>query len=250
VFLPFADTPNPRLFRPWVNWALIAANVAVYAAFSLPLSLRPADPADPALREYVEVLGGALPDGVSLQQAAAEVSAYDVAVWTWGFKPALPQARDLFASLFLHGGLLHLLGNMLFLWIYGDNVEQRLGRLGYLAAYLGSGVAATVAFACFNADSPLPLVGASGAISGVLGLYFVLFPDNAVKVFVFLFPFLVTTILLPARLVLLAFLVVDNLLPVLLGAGGGVAYGAHIGGFVTGFVVAWAFRAWERRALA
>ncbi|HOU54099.1 MAG TPA: rhomboid family intramembrane serine protease [Myxococcota bacterium] len=238
MFLPFGDAPNPRRFRPWVTWCLIALNVGIYLVVSLPLSFTEADPRDPLLREYLRLIARSLPPGISLREAMQQVSAYDLFVLRWGFKPAAPEVRDLIASLFLHGGLAHLAGNMLFLWIYGDNVEQRLGRLGYLAAYLGTGVLATVAFALFNRHSLMPLVGASGAISGVLGLYFVLFPRNVVKVFVFLFPFVMTTVLLPARLVLLGFLVLDNLLPVFLGAESGVAYGAHIGGFVAGWGIA------------
>jgi len=238
VFLPFGDHPNPRRFRPFVTWGLIAINVGIYLGVSLPLSFTEADPRDPLLREYLRLIAPSLPPGISLWEAMRQVSAYDLFVLRWGFKPGAPEVRDLFASLFLHGGLAHLLGNMLFLWIYGDNVEQRLGRLGYLLAYLGTGVVATLAFALFSGRSMQPLVGASGAISGVLGLYFVLFPRNVVKVFVFLFPFLMTTILLPARLVLLAFLVLDNLLPFVLGADSGVAYGAHIGGFVAGWAIA------------
>lgn len=238
MFLPFGDAPNPRRFRPWVTWGLIALNVGIFLAVSLPLSFTKADPRDPLLREYLRLISRSLPLGISLREAMSQVSAYDLFVMRWGFKPGAPEVRDLFASLFLHGGLAHLLGNMLFLWIYGDNVEQRLGRLGYLAAYLFTGVAATLAFALFARDSMLPLVGASGAISGVLGLYFVLFPRNVVKVFVFLFPFLMTTILLPSRLVLLFYLVLDNLLPFLVGVDSGVAYGAHIGGFVAGWAIA------------
>jgi hypothetical protein len=131
---------------------------------------------------------------------------------------------------------------MLFLWIYGDNVEHRLGRLPFLFWYLVTGVAATLAFALFAGGSLVPLVGASGAISGVLGFYFLWFPRNTVRVFVFLFPFFMNVIAIPARIVLGIYLVVDNFLPFLFtqgAGGGGVAYGAHIGGFVAGLGVAW-----------
>jgi hypothetical protein len=130
---------------------------------------------------------------------------------------------------------------MLFLWIYGDNVEYRLGRLPYLLAYMVTGIAATLFFALFARNSAVPLVGASGAISGILGFYFLWFPHNTVRLFVFLFPFFMNTVAVGARLVLGLYLVMDNLLPFLLssGGGGGVAHGAHIGGFVAGLAGAW-----------
>jgi hypothetical protein len=128
---------------------------------------------------------------------------------------------------------------MLFLWIYGDNVEHRLGKLGYLLAYLGTGVAATLGDGVLRMGSGIPSVGASGAISGVLGLYFLWFPRNRGRVWIFLFPFIANVVEWPARLVLGVYLIFDNLLPVLLTAGsGGVAHGAHIGGFVAGWVLA------------
>jgi hypothetical protein len=141
--------------------------------------------------------------------------------------------------MFLHANFMHLAGNMLFLWIYGDNCEHRLGRLLYLAIYLLTGAAATLSFALFASGSLTPLVGASGAISGVLGLYFLLFPRNQVKVFILLFPIFFNVILLPARWVLGFYVVIDNLLPFLGGIGSGVAYGAHLGGFFAGLAAAW-----------
>ncbi len=237
MFLPTGDTPNPRNFTAWVNWALIAANVLVYLLITWPLSAQAPDPNDPLLREYLEAVRRALPPGVSTR---IQVSAYDLFVFAHGYKPAAPELSDLFASMFLHGGLLHLFGNMLFLWIYGDNVEHRVGRALYLVLYLATGAAATLAYALFEQASLLPLVGASGAISGVLGLYFLMFPRNLVKVFLFIWPFFFDVVLLPARVVLGFYVLVDNLLPVLLGSQTGVAYGAHLGGFLAGLGVAWA----------
>ncbi|HOD09093.1 MAG TPA: rhomboid family intramembrane serine protease, partial [Myxococcota bacterium] len=138
---------------------------------------------------------------------------------------------------FMHGSVWHLLGNMLFLWIYGDNVEHRLGRVGFLLTYLVTGVVATLTFSLFASNSMTPMIGASGAISGILGVYFVLFGANRIKVFVFLFPFLVTRWYVPARVVLSFYLVIDNLLPFVVGVDSGVAYGAHIGGFVGGLLI-------------
>jgi membrane associated rhomboid family serine protease len=149
--------------------------------------------------------------------------------------------------MFLHGGWMHLAGNMLFLYIFGNNVEARLGSVPYLLVYLLTGVTATLFFAAFAPGSQIPLVGASGAISGVLGCYFLWFPRNRVKTFIFLFPFLMTTVLLPARLVLGVYLILDNLLPFIIngGAGAGVAHGAHIGGFLGGLGLAYGFDRWR-----
>lgn len=237
MFLPIGDTPNPRGV-PYVTYLLIGVNVAVFLAISLPLTLSRPDLNDPLLIDYLRALGarGNIPTQAILQQ----ISAYDLFVFRYGFRPDDPSITTLFTAMFLHGGWLHLVGNMLFLWIYGDNVEHRLGRSGYLLAYLGCGVAATVFFAIFVPDSSVPMIGASGAISGVLGFYYLWFPRNQVKVFVFLFPILMNTFLFPARLVLGFYLLIDNLIPFLLDSGGGsgVAHGAHIGGFVAGLALA------------
>jgi len=235
VFFPIGDTPNPS-FIPWVTWALIALNVLVFVGVTVPLTGQPADPGDPLLQQYLALLLERNP-GLTAEGLAADFSAYDLFVYRHGYKPGAPSLRDLFSAMFLHAGLAHLLGNMLFLWIYGDNVEHRLGRLRYLLSYLLTGAAATLGFALLAGDSMTPLVGASGAISGVLGLYFVFFPRNRVKVFVFLFPFIMRVLLFPARLVLGVYLVLDNLLPLALGSGGSVAYGAHIGGFLAGLAI-------------
>ena len=240
MIIPLSDAPNPG-GRPYVTYALIALNVLVYALVSLPLGSQPADPGSPSFQAYLEVVRNQLPAGVPAGAVLENISAYDLFVFDHGYKPAAPQIPDLFVSLFLHGGFLHLFGNMLFLWIYGDNVEYRLGRLGYLIAYLGTGVAATLFFSLFAPDSEVPLVGASGAISGILGFYFLWFPRNTVRLFVFLFPFFMNTVAIGARLVLGLYLLVDNLLPFLVSGGGsgGVAHGAHIGGFLAGMAGAW-----------
>jgi len=232
LFVPIGDSPRPSRFTPYVTWSLVAANVAVYLLVTLPLSAVGVDPRDPALQEYLPLVApGAWLDVRALSQ-------YDLLVFAWGYKPAVGGWASLFSSLFLHGGFWHLAGNMLFLAIYGRNVEHRLGRLGFLVAYLASGVCATLAFAALVGSSMTPLVGASGAISGVLGLYFVLFPRNKVKMLVAFPPIFFDVFLVPARLVLGFYVVADNLLPLLLGSDTGVAYGAHLGGFLAGVLVA------------
>ena len=237
MFLPIGDTPNPR-GTPIITYLLIGINIAVFLLVSLPMMYGRPDLSDPVLLEYLRAIGarGRIPAEAIL----AHVTAYDVFVFTYGYRPSDPSATTMFTSMFLHGGWMHLIGNMLFLWIFGDNVEARLGHLRYLLAYLATGVAATLFFSFFVPGSQIPLIGASGAISGVLGLYFLWFPGNKVKTFVFLFPFIITTLLIPARLVLGFYLIVSNLLPFLMtGAeGAGVAHGAHIGGFLAGFGIA------------
>lgn len=224
MFLPIGDSPNFKS-TPWVTYALIALNVAIYVLL-WPAQYQVADPADPAATAYRQVI--AAERGVAIQH----VSVYDAVVFRYGFKPGAPRMTDILTSMFLHGGLLHLFGNMLFLWIYGDNVEHRLGRFGYLLAYLATGVAAAWGDALLRPGSFVPAVGASGAISGILGFYFIWFPRNRVRVWVFLFPLIMDVIELPARLVLAIYVIVDNILPALLAGGqGGVAYGAHLGGF-------------------
>ncbi len=247
MFLPYGDTPNPPT-TPYVNYLLIGINVAVFLFLSIPLSASRPDLHDPLLIDYLQAMGAR--GYVSAEQVLQRVSAYDLFVFRYGFRPAAASVVTLFTSMFLHGGWLHLAGNMLFLWIFGDNVEYRLGRLCYLLGYLATGAAATLFFALFVPGSQIPLVGASGAISGVLGCYFLWFPRNKVKTFVFLFPILMNTFYLPARLVLGFFLVIDNLVPFLIngGQGVGVAHGAHIGGFGAGLALAYGADLWLTRS--
>jgi membrane associated rhomboid family serine protease len=202
---------------------------------------------DPAFREYVEAMTRELPGRVDVRELVEGTSAFDLFSFEHGYKPAAPRTADLVSCMFLHGSLMHLFGNMLFLWIYGDNVERRLGAVPYLLAYLLTGAAATLTHALVFPSSGLPLVGASGAISGVLGFYFVFFPRNTVRMLAFLPPFLMQVFEIPARYVLGMYLLVDNLLPFLFVGEGGVAHGAHIGGFVAGGLAAWVM---DRRGLA
>jgi membrane associated rhomboid family serine protease len=238
MFLPIGDAPNPKGV-PIVTYLLIAANVAAFLFLNVPLDSRRADFRSPEFREYVEVMARELEGRVDVRQLVAQTSAYDLFSFEHGYRPAAPQLPDLFTCMFLHGSFMHLFGNMLFLWIYGDNVERRLGAFVYLLAYLATGVAATLTHALMFSSSQMPLVGASGAISGVLGFYFVWFPRNVVRMLAFLPPFLLQVFEIPARWVLGMYLVIDNLLPIVVSPGGGVAHGAHIGGFLAGGLVAW-----------
>lgn len=243
MILPLGDEPNASSV-PVVTYALILVNCAAYLFVTIPLSFVGPEPGDPVVLEYLNALQQAMSRRLSPRAVDAIVgglSQYDLFVFQWGFRPIAPRTVNLLTAMFLHAGFLHLAGNMLFLWIYGDNVEHRLGRIRYLAAYLGTGVAATLFHLVIAGPSPLPLLGASGAISGVLGFYFVWFPRNRVKLWVMLFPFFMNVVYAPARWVLGFYLIADNILPLLAtsGTGGGVAYGAHIGGFLGGVAVAW-----------
>jgi len=242
MFLPISDHPNPRGL-PWMTIALLAANVAVFVVVTLPMSAQRPDPQDPLLYEYLRAMSESLPPGASLLELARRTTLYDLFVFEFGFRPAEMSVLTLLSSMFLHGSLLHLFGNMLFLWIYGNNVEHRLNPLGFLFWYLATGIAAAAFQTAFNLGSQIPMIGASGAISGVLGFYFIWFPHHTVRLFVVLFPFYVGTLYVPARIVLALYLVIDNLLPFVLATGmGGIAHGAHIGGFVAGVAVALVLR--------
>jgi membrane associated rhomboid family serine protease len=154
-----------------------------------------------------------------------------------------PAWLTIFTAMFMHGGFLHIIGNMLFLWIFGNNVEDSMGPLKFLGFYLLSGIAALALQVAFNTDSTVPTIGASGAIAGVLGGYILLYPRARVLTLIFLI-FFVTFIEIPAVLVLglwflqqIYFGVADLSDP----TGGGVAYFAHIGGFAFGLIFIRAF---------
>jgi membrane associated rhomboid family serine protease len=142
-------------------------------------------------------------------------------------------------SMFMHGSWLHLGGNMLFLWIFGDNVEHRIGHIPYLLFYVAAGLVASFAQILVNTDSIIPTLGASGAISGVLGAYLVMFPTNRVTVLMLRFPMQVPAIVAIGLWAVLQFV---SGFTVTEEAGGGVAYMAHIGGFVAGVVAGLIFR--------
>lgn len=212
--IPIRDD-NPTKRVPWVTIALIAANIAV---FVYEMSLEPA--------------------------------ALDAFWLQWAFVPARFSANPfspveiatIFAAMFMHAGWVHLGGNMLYLWIFGNNIEDRFGPLGFTAFYLTCGVAATLAQMLVAPESALPMLGASGAVAGVLGAYILLFPGASVVTIIPVFVF-IEVARVPAYLVI-GFWFVLQLGSGLatLGSGasavGGVAWFAHIGGFVTGLVLA------------
>jgi rhomboid family protein len=144
-------------------------------------------------------------------------------------------------SMFLHGGILHIAGNMLFMWVFGNNIEDTVGKFWFVLFYLATGVAAAFAHVLVNPESVLPTVGASGAIAGLLGAYIVLFPRARVLSIVPIF-FYITTVRLPAIVVLGIWFVSQFLISTGQQAGGGVAWMAHVGGFVAGAVLILPFR--------
>jgi len=154
-----------------------------------------------------------------------------------------PIQLTLLTSMFMHAGWLHLAGNMLFLWVFGDNVEHRAGAILFVAVYLGTGLVGSLAQIWSEPTSPIPTLGASGAISGILGAYLVLFPRNRVTVFIFRFVAQVPA--LAAIGLWIAFQLISGFGAAVISSEtvGGVAYLAHIGGFAAGVVAGFLFRA-------
>ncbi len=226
------DVPSAR--PPVVTRALVLACAAVFV-----LQLGDAD--DALVRSL-----GMVPARVMDPDAPAWRAALPLAPGRSGpvvGGAAVPDWLTLLTCTFLHGGLLHFAGNMLFLWIFGDNVEDRFGRLRFLLFYLGCGVAASAAHLLASPDSRVPTVGASGAIAGVMGAYLLLYPRARVEMLVVLGPFL-DFVVLPAPFFLAYWFALQLLGGAVAPAtGGGVAWWAHIGGFVAGAVVALALRA-------
>ncbi len=214
--IPLRDL-NPRLTTPYVTVLIIVANVAV---FFYQLTLGPQ-----AAQEMVYTFG-MIPARIPMVFGGQEVTLFQA-------------LSPLLSSIFLHGGWFHLIGNMWFLWVFGDNIEDHFGHFSYLLFYLVCGVGAGVAHSLANLNSTVPAVGASGAISGVMGAYIVLFPGARVVTLVPLV-FLFFTVQLPAVVILGYWFLIQFLSGVgSLGsqASGGVAFWAHIGGFVLGVVL-------------
>ena len=160
----------------------------------------------------------------------------------YGVVPARLQLTDLFTSMFLHGGFMHLIGNMWFLWIYGDNVEDVLGRVKYLAFYLTCGIAGSLVQVAADPGTSIPNIGASGAIAGVMGAYLLKFPHARVLTLIPLFVVFFTREL-PAYIILIYWFVlqffagVGTLAESSTGATGGIAFFAHVGGFLMGMLL-------------
>jgi rhomboid family protein len=211
--LPLSDH-NPRRTTPVVTILIIALNVLM---FFWEVSL-----------------------GKNLERALFSIAFIPKRFWLPGY--LLPNVVSIFVSMFLHGGFLHIAGNMLYLWIFGDNIEDRLGHVRYLIFYLMCGVVAALAHAFANPSSTMPAIGASGAIAGVLGGYLILFPRARVTTLIPIF-FFITIREIPAVFLLVFWFVLQLFsgvgslgVPAAQNAGG-VAYFAHIGGFVAGMIL-------------
>jgi membrane associated rhomboid family serine protease len=228
--IPISDDPGPRHLTPIVTFGLVLVNVLVFL-FELSLG-----------------------DGVERLFQSAGVIPLEFTVNRDVPPPApIPGVyyTTLITSMFLHGGLLHIGSNMLFLWIYGDNVEDSMGHGRFLLFYLLCGLVASATHIFFNWGSRIPSVGASGAIAGVLGAYLILFPSASIRTLLFLGPFITMT-RVPA-LILIGFWFVTQVFSGILALGeteqtAGVAFWAHVGGFVAGLVLIFLFRRPARRA--
>ena len=214
-FIPLFDD-NPTGRWPLVTWMLMAICIAMFL-------YQVAMPERQQLALWLSY--GAIPALVTGQVALPPELA------------SLPPFATLVSSVFLHGGWFHLAGNMLFLWIYGDNVEDRMGSFRFLTFYLICGVAASLTHVLISPDDTSPLIGASGAIAGVMAAYLLMFPRAKVRVLMIIIIF-IRWIYLPAFVVLGTWLLVQVFAaPSSLGQQGGTAYFAHLGGFVAGLAL-------------
>jgi membrane associated rhomboid family serine protease len=221
LVIPLHDD-NPTTTKPYVTVGIMIACTLAYVLHHLLLTdfgtLR------------VTLAFGVIPASLAGQVDASEVS-------------PVPPYVTVLTSMFMHGGFWHLAGNMLYLWIFGNNIEDAMGRIRYVVFYLLCGVAAVAAQVLPNPGSTVPMVGASGAISGVLGAYLVLYPRARVLLGIPAGFLIITIGRFPAKWVLLSWFVMQLVFGALAslrsagGASGGIAFGAHIGGFVAGVLL-------------
>ena len=222
--IPIGDENRGERLTPAVNYALIALNFLV---FFYELSLSQQD-----LQQFIFTYGS-IPYELTHNVALHPLP--------------IPVYLTIFTSMFMHGGWLHILGNMLFLWIFGDNVEDSMGHVKYLLFYLLGGVAAAIGQTLIAPDSTIPMVGASGAIAAVMAAYLVNFPKNLVRVLVFL-GFFVTVFRIPALIMIGIWFVLQFITGIAsLGVptaeqSGGIAFFAHVGGFIAGLLLVFLFR--------
>jgi membrane associated rhomboid family serine protease len=213
MFIPLKDL-NPRRSYPYVNTALILANFAVFI-YQYTLGPR-------AFKVFMTV--------------NATVPARFLS-WMDGHSSFETAFVPLLTSMFLHSGIAHILGNMLFLWIFGDNVEDFFGHGFYLLFYLVCGIGSSLLHVFFNLHSTLPAVGASGAISGVMGAYLVLYPRSQILTLVFIFLLPIPAVIILVGWFLMQFLSAVGTLGMNTSMSGGVAWWAHVGGFLLGMLI-------------
>lgn len=228
--IPYATSENddPLQIAPWVNYGLIAANFLVF---------------------FVELAVGAQGEG----QLNSFINSYSLVPCEYTQQCALypgtptPFWLTLFTSMFLHGGWSHILGNMIFLWVFGGHVERSMGHVRYLLFYFICGLGANVLEIATAANSNLPGLGASGAIAGVLAAYLLLYPTSTVRTILPL-SYVFIPLRVPAWLLIVGWFLlqlisgVASLSPDMGAALGGVAYWAHVGGFLTGAILVWVFQ--------
>jgi membrane associated rhomboid family serine protease len=212
--IPIGDENAGTIIKPYVNWALIGSCIVVFL--------------------YELILPTAQLEALFFQYGAVPAT--------------ITQFQDVYTlltSMFLHGGWAHLIGNMLFLFVFGDNIEDAMGHLSYLLFYLLCGIAAALAQVLLDSTSTIPMIGASGAISGVMGAYIVLFPQGRVRALVF-FGYFGQVILVPAWIMIGIWFALQLFSGFVSLGGpsdiGGVAFWAHVGGFVAGAILVWIFR--------
>ena len=223
---PISDDDTGRRTQPWVNYAFIAINVLVFVllqqigsndAFTYAFSLVPKEITTGIDITGVQVIRDSLGRTAEIQH----------------FPTPLPVYFNFLSSMFMHGDIMHIGGNMLFLWIFGDNLEDLFGHIRYFFFYILCGIAAAAAQIIMSPDSIIPMLGASGAISGVLGGYVLMFPNKPVRAVLFN---MLTTV--PAIVAIGIWIVYQIVLGYFSSSGGGgVAYAAHIGGFVAGLAL-------------
>jgi membrane associated rhomboid family serine protease len=235
MFLPIGDENHAVQRWPFIVWGLMGLN---FYAWYLQLTIGP---------EFTYAYAAT---ALEITKGKDLVGMFPIQVE--GSKHLLPHFvgpepvyLTLFSSMFLHGSWMHILGNMLYLWIFGDQIEDLIGHFKFLLFYLSAGVVGSLAHVFSDPGSIIPSLGASGAIAGVLGAYLIKFPGNRVKVLVFR-----NIVMMPASLVLGAWVVLQFIGQAQSGAtkGGGVAYMAHIGGFLAGIILVSIFGAKSSRA--
>lgn len=220
---PIGDDNSDRTITPYVNYIFIGVNILVFVllqglggndSFSYAYSLVPKEITDGIDITGIQVIRDSFGNTGEVQH----------------YPTSLPVYFNFLSSMFMHGDIMHIFGNMLFLWIFGDNLENLLGHIRFAAFYIVCGVAAALAQIIMDTDSIIPMLGASGAISGVLGGYILLFPQRQVRALIFSF---LTTV--PAFVAIGIWIGYQMIVGYLTPAGnGGVAYAAHIGGFIAG----------------
>ncbi len=248
MLLPIGDDNSDRQTTPFIVYAIVAINVVVFLFLQQILQTRSGEiftygysvvpyeiTTGEDLKAPVNVRGGRVEEisGRPTREVAIPQFPGPSPIWL-----------TIFTAMFMHGGWMHIIGNMLYLWIFGDNIEDNFGHLNFTLFYLVCGIAATFAQIYVDPASVIPNLGASGAIAGVLGAYLVMFPKNRVRALIPL-GFFATITELPA-VVVLGFWIVIQIFSQYTASvyqrSGGVAYMAHIGGFVTGLALSFLFR--------